>query len=943
MNPTFTRILNIWTEFRWRWLLVLLSAAVICGWMSWTFLTIYASALTENRVWVERHSVAPDDDIMETLFDEASREKLVRFDPRTFRVETNPCSDRFRSRRADESAEEFDKSKKTLAALCGNTYSIASELEHWNDTLVILAVRDDRYRARTSCDQQPKKSNKPILGYIPAQCFKSPWQSTFLRDNQNWTADTLPISPSDRQFAFFTEGMQAGFNDWTTVRAPFAAGTRVRFETEVAARLFPLTVDLIGTPDAVFIDGRRFDIDPNASSAQFPVAGPKILEVHKICLKKTRRHSVTPMPFCNVASGYRFKFTISPAKSAAIIIEAEKTVFATHPDISNLAVGSLFATPVSEHVQLCCDHTSANAPLQCGLSWQQAKNSRKAADGSQPSVSFSDPNVLLLDDHGNATKEAADAGLLPLVGLDRTDLGSLSEILARQTASYPSPIRLTIDRRFQNTVHGILYRAMNSNRIESSVRQIQSVSLASNPERRASFVIVDASGGPETGAILAVATWPGPKSDLNVWDLAALAQGKESADPLAAAAWRATDAHSRMGSVFKGVTAIAAIQKAIDGDKSVMRALLGASSEAEGNSIYDPLPFNSPLCVPWSCDAGPVSEETLARSFLGPALSGCKDRKGNHIGLCEALATSNNTYFGWLALKLDMVGRALPKSNATFLAPLHVLACTAPPEQSSTPDPSNRAAPAAPSAVTTIGKTAERIFPSQLDLLEPIEAKPAPISRFRIAPVALRVEKPVNRDAKISEIPDDNEHAGQLIRDGFGQTVEGTTLMMATLYASLATEKIVRPYLLDGQSSRAPENGRPLFEHVAKNNTDLYTRLIRELRAGLVAVIRGAKGTAHSQFVSGQSAKPFMRPILLFSDGRDQDRVFAKTGTADTVNNFNTANFAGWIEPDNKKGITRRLAFACSVTHTARGQFGASVCGLLTAEILQAIDDEKAP
>jgi cell division protein FtsI/penicillin-binding protein 2 len=109
-----------------------------------------------------------------------------------------------------------------------------------------------------------------------------------------------------------------------------------------------------------------------------------------------------------------------------------------------------------------------------------------------------------------------------------------------------------------------------------------------------------------------------------------------------------------------------------------------------------------------------------------------------------------------------------------------------------------------------------------------------------------------------------------------------------------------------------------------------------ELRNGLTAVITA--GTAHTQFAG--------RSILRFSDGGDR-RVFGKTGTADTLPGMNTALFAGWIEPDRdpkKKGIARRrLAFACSVSHVARGQFGAGVCGLLTAEILQALDIPKPP
>ena len=131
-----------------------------------------------------------------------------------------------------------------------------------------------------------------------------------------------------------------------------------------------------------------------------------------------------------------------------------------------------------------------------------------------------------------------------------------------------------------------------------------------NEDRRTTFVVMDAGDDARTrGEILAVVAWPGVEQGVPLWDLGALEIGAPGESPVSGEPWRANDATATPGSTFKLVTALAAIQAALDGDDTVRRLLEGGP---DARWIADTLgvasggkDWQSGRCKP---EPGPINE-----------------------------------------------------------------------------------------------------------------------------------------------------------------------------------------------------------------------------------------------------------------------------------------------------------------------------------------------
>ena len=589
---------------------------------------------------------------------------------------------------------------------------------------------------------------------------------------------------------------------------------------------------------------------------------------------------------------------------------------------------------------------------------------------------------------GIVTQAALDAGLAPVVGLTPQDVGSLVAVLDGLPRQAPEDFRLTIDMRMQVTVQQVLDREAPCRGVRTIARP-RSARRASrecpdhHEDLRAAVVLLDAgSDDARRGEVLAVAGWPSVSPGLPAWDLAALEIGAPSRSPVSGMPWRAVDISATPGSAFKLVAGLAAIESSLNGDERLERLLrgdldLGAAARmlqlaARRNDAGDATPKRARPCTPDTFNlnprdpnefntlpipnrngtsffcAGNASENArtpFSNALLPPQGSGCQGanpRGGPRLGLCESLIKSSNLFFGGLALYLDRAklvrpgpgGREIEVADALpELAMARMSRRLFPDSFPPTPRPSNSAA------------TQRPLRPARgFDLLRGQLDRDVP--RLLATPMLLR--------AAASAGPGDSRRIA-LGLAGYGQAVSATTLAMASAYASLGSGRIVRPRLLPraaGRSERVQDEneGRPLIEAVPAGKTALRDDLLQLMRRGLAGVVARPGGTATGQF----AGSPLVRPL-------GAEILFAKTGTA-TIgkackpgpgsapeappcprntreSNLYSAWLAGWLEPVGM--LDRRIAFACTVTHTFA--FGGDACGQIVRQILEQISSAPAP
>ena len=518
----------------------------------------------------------------------------------------------------------------------------------------------------------------------------------------------------------------------------------------------------------------------------------------------------------------------------------------------------------------------------------------KAADGTLLAETVRDPT----DGRARVTvrPETIDLGLLPVVGIGDGDFLSLvGQLAGKSRSGTPLDVSLTIDPALQRIV-----KEEVEQRLVRSAGQRNEVPASGlfDARRRAVIVLIDMDQSP--GDILAISSWPslGRGERLADWDLRALESWNPPDSPLAALGWAQNNFLTVPGSSFKPITALAALQKAIDGDQAVRQAIIGYTSEADlqrGMSLrfadveYQPAPPH-PLTIR-NFQGNNRARGNVGQAFVPPSSTGCPAIGGGaQIGLCEALLKSNNVWFARLADMTDIAAlNQVRGQRATEINMAQIVRRLYPP----TPFP-------------LVGIPDVRLTPG---------------SRAHATPIVLdSIVAPVRRlNPRIT-----------LAFNGIGQQVQTTPTSLATIYAGIGTGRIVRPRIVSGPR-------QPLGELILRNVDEPgQEQWLRYLRAGLKAVVGSPQGTAFSAFRNSPDLHPFL---------------FAKTGTATVQDNDDrravastlghTVWLAGYYDPravgTGARGpspIGRRFAFACMVTH-ARGGTGGALCAPAMERVLR--------
>lgn len=510
-------------------------------------------------------------------------------------------------------------------------------------------------------------------------------------------------------------------------------------------------------------------------------------------------------------------------------------------------------------------------------------------------VTLRDRAGAVLLAHGQPTETGWALGLAALVGLDPAHWGAVGDTLARLGDHGIAAVdaRLTVEPRMQAAARQALLGRLPA---------VSAAFGATDPHRAArvaSLVALDA----DRGDILAVTSSPEPPQGVAWADLYSFALGQPRHAPLRVQAWQHDGGGLYpAGSAFKLVDALLLEREAMR--RPELAALLAGSSGPEW--MQSPLaraydfgadaacyPAHAEGCASWARRPGERYDRPArpaVHNFRGAAgaqtlLERMQRQSDDRYGLAQALRDSLNTWFAWLVETTDAT--LLDDSAAPGLAGVRAL----------TPNALRGARPLLDMAAG-LGFGAAQDLDGGLLPAGVIESGDA----LRTTASAL---DPITSRTEV-----------RLAALGFRMQV--TPLQLAEVAAAIATGRRVTPRLL------AELNGRPAGEP-AGAALGIATDRIRQ---GMQLVVRA--GTARAAFAGPRFDA--IRPYL-----------YAKTGTADLDETGAVQNawLVGWLEPGALPGESRRLAFACLISHAAGT--GGEECGPVVADWLAALAAKSEP
>jgi cell division protein FtsI/penicillin-binding protein 2 len=865
---------------RWAFLLIIRGAASIAfGW----WVLAYVGQFQKSRIWRDAVDVPKESASVESLFKSIHDKRLVTVDGSTFEIHAEPCEAQYRPSVARNPQGADEASRPLMRRLCetGTGRQILDEIAAWNATLSFVAVRDNR-QDRVACFD-----NKPISGPVISRgCKPTDWNVELVTD----TGDLSPFmalpgaEPSLQDYAHAASAGIPFMSDWLVAATPLLKQANLRFSTVAQPRRTPWSIDVVGELEKIIVDGEERQLTKNRLREAVSAKGLRF-EVELLC--NERDIDKDCLEVRDDDAPFTKRITVTGASTGPIPITIEAGYAAVKPRSIRLALEPTAKKKEAgirrtAHLAAKCD--LALNPANCTITWIKSRAVESFGDVNYR-ILLADRKTDAVDKDGAIRPEALRMGLAPIVGVDRDDIGSLTSALAQQRDLDSAEFQLTIDPTLQGRAADIL--AEEARKRSARRRPIQ----ASHRRQRLAVVVIDASDK-TAGEILAMASWPTLKGNQHIWDLNALAAGDERNFPLAGHAWRATDVHNMPGSTFKVVTALAAMQVAAAGDKTIGDLLTGRRSVAESASLFGIDVSTSTLPVPSGGGTFRIhnsSNSIYASANLPTSVTHCPSASGPRIqlGLCEALIKSSNLYFSGMALQLD--SPKLMDGTREHLRTAREL----------------ELAKAARQLFWVAEPDAER--PETFDLLR----GKAAAGRLRAAPILLPAMQ--GRDGS----GDPRQRRLDLALNGYGQGVEASALAVASIYSSVALSRVVRPRLVPIDASAGPASdgeGQPLMTMPAAGSPP-YASV---LRAGLFGVSNVTGGTALRSF---RGAKQLA------------SRIFAKTGTANTVGDFHSAWLAGWVEPATPQG--RRFAFACWITHTT--EYGADACAPVIKKLFAGI------
>ncbi len=952
---------------------------VVCLAGFWSFAHGFPWTVEAIERWNQANVIRRTGDASAQLFTQLIENRQIVFDRTSGKLDLRIDCDAERAGLGKDDAEH----KRAVTRLCESDpgTAIQGELRIWNRNLAILAVRDDhRAAAADGCE-----NGKTVASLIPEGCFPSIWRLGIAGTQGQTTLDArLRDAPSAEVHGYLARPVRPGFGDWsqfdTTAVGPGDAVLQARFAT--AERERTITVDLIGDFRGAQIEGQAVNVNPRlyCHGAADEQKCQKIVDkdrsvphAWRLSIRlaagrpahvalRARPLEVVPIVVTDLGSieednrpivrnaHYRPDETVRLTTNIALacqVVSAEE--FESGEVVQYIGRRPEHSAQESDVKRFCepvWNTSQVGSHSQRGMVQINAVGGDKAVPLTEIQRKAPDPDVEKKQkgqptetEDTVPTADAARLGLLPVVGLGAADRYSLlGQAMRRSKPGVPPPtLSLTIDPELQEIAHkrlsGLISGAPGTEALRTGFAP------GAESTRRGVVVLLDAgmaqggeNGGgydADAGRVLAAATWPQlPAKPANAWDVLAGDNYQPASSPLAARAWSQNDKHYQPGSSFKPLVTLPAIERAARGEATFLRALGLGQGENGGLSEREiPLVFgqqynfsyrSTALRVSTGNHNDPTHDITNAgkTQVCQMVRVGTECPRDGRIGLRAAITTSSNMYFGRLALLVDeeRVMRRTPDGRSVEI---------------------RAADPAGTEPLLLLDRFTKRIVPAKpLDLVpgftERFGAPPIAGSRTYATPIIIDAARP-DRPRRLS-----------LALAGIGQATQATPLAMASVMASIATGKIVRPRITVEAAPKAAAGGAT--EPQASAGDDLFDL---DARRGneqpinqnrLISLLAGLRSAMHNVAVNGTASDAFERSPLL-------SRVYGKTGTAQTVkgngNDLHSTNsvwFVGWVDGlGQRKWRGRRIAFACLVTHIAqRGEFaaGGTLCAPLVEQIL---------
>ena len=835
--------------------------------------------------------------------------------------------------------------RKYIRELCESAQGerIRQEVANFNQSYRIVAVSDNREAASAVTSGEGVACADGVSTarlFVPPRCLPNKWDATIAADGRAvQSITTATISQFD--YAFLASETESFFGDWKVITPVIDTQTgesgQYRFTTSMAFGDLPVSIRTIGVVKSVSVNGTVLKIDTAVSADQVREAAGRTQQASLAIYCADDARGIGHRVRCEGENprGRPTGSLLLLAEPKGRIADVELVI---EPSIridrglrrylaageKDMAAGGQKVSLGFGRIRVACDlsgfETGKSArgadDTGCDLSWN-VPDSQRVERQSEPLTGLKLANLPVLDQQGALTQKAFEIGLAPLLGLGTGDSGSVAAALTRTEAGENPSLTLIPD--YQEKALAALVQNYRCPKDEERC------------SRRADLVILDAEGE-GAGDVLAVASLPQPRTGMSSWDIETLELTASSKSPLAAYAWRNYDLRGTPGSSFKLITALAASQYVLDsGDEALEEVLLGRASPnriAELFGIVATRPSFNGRCKPNYDERDPQKLNALpipgarggivfcmgnsassagVRSGISHIRetgveSGCGDTPAPRGGLCEAIKRSSNLYFAGIAMYLDAdkLVDAETGFEHTRLVPDLLLAREA-----------ERFFPAA--------RTPEAIArKSALDILD--VNYPA-TGRGRASPLVVEAGLPV---------PPGEPRRLRLARGGIGLSVTASPLSMASVAASVASGRIVRPHLVPREQrgpSNDPEEGRLLLI-APPGKQALADSFLREIRDGMAAVVRKQGGTSRSAFAKV--------PAEL------RNSVYAKTGTAPVFNSNAPPDgryaswLVGYVDPvPGLPGFDQKIAFACRVAFSP--SYGGSVCGPIVRDFLLAL------
>ena len=592
-------------------------------------LNAFSAFLIDNAGFQSRGQVNGGGESVQRLFREIVARQLVALDVKTGRLSIQiDCG----AVRAGYGPSGDRSMEAMVRRLCDSDVGnrLLSEIEVWNSTLGMLAVRDTFGHAEglAVCDDQSTYGH-----FIPAQCHGNKWSPAHRIGAGVQPVDLRRSEPPPAGiYGFLARPPVTGFGDWHRLDAAATGAREMMLRRDFPPRLHAteIRIDVIGLSPSLTVNG-----------VTGPV--PRLLchgaRTETACRSLLVEYDRTP-------HAYRFTLTL-PAGRRNVVEIRSRAVQVLPVEMAGLADAMIGPKPALEgfrlrpdeilsltrHIILNCrtdsaedyvsdiisyeSNASAGDALQkqeqrkaCELDWQPRESVRQvrrgqivvnAGDDRKP-VSLTEIRTYSAIEAAHGKRQALDEeeetrpvqevvpsveavrlGLLPLIGLGEADRYSLIGQAVRQKAGQSGVARLdlTLDPVLQEIALSQLRQDIPAT--DQTPVAPDSFAPARASERRAAIVLVDAgevrplrSGGgfdARTGSVLAAASLPLVPPNKSYWDLIAADSYRAAESLLAARGWAQNDRHFAPGSTFKTVVSLAAIDTALRGNSAVSRAL----------------------------------------------------------------------------------------------------------------------------------------------------------------------------------------------------------------------------------------------------------------------------------------------------------------------------------------------------------------------------------